>query len=127
MKSVGNRDVVQSGRVLRIHVFLAVPLGACHVAESSIDQRQDRVPVKECPNHASPAVDLTVQWLNHVVGEDTRPVFCRESHSRSVPPQYHYFRQKNVSQGGTLSHTNSLGCIFLHAHAAAENVFICYQ
>ena len=93
----------------------------------SIDQRQDRVPVQECPNHASPAVDLTVQWLNHVVGEDTRPVFCRESHSRSVPPQYHFFRQKNVSQGGTLSHTNSLGCIFLHAHAAAENVFICYQ
>ncbi len=103
MKSVGNRDVVQRGRVLRIHVFLAVPLGACHVAESSIDQRQDRVPVQECPNHASPAADLTVQWLNHVVGADTRPVFAGKVTVGQCLLNT-IFSAKNVSQGGTLTH-----------------------
>lgn len=126
MKSVGNRDVVQRGRVLRIHVFLAVPLGACHVAESSIDQRQDRVPVQECPNHASPAADLTVQWLNHVVGADMRPVFAGKVTVGQCLLNTIFFGKKMYPKAAR-SHTNSLGCIFLHVHATAENVFICYQ
>ena len=77
MKSAGNRGVVQSRlQVLHIHVFLAAPLGARHVTKSGADQHQGGVPVRECPHHASPAADLTVQPLDHIVGADARPVFA---------------------------------------------------
>ena len=37
MKSAGNEGVVQSRlQVLHVHVFLAAPLGACHMAQTSI-------------------------------------------------------------------------------------------
>ena len=50
MKSAGNRGVVQSRlQVLHVHVFLAAPLGARHVAKSGADQHQGGVAVRECP------------------------------------------------------------------------------
>ena len=62
--------------MLHIHVFLVAPLGARHVAKSGADQHQGRVPIRECPHHAGPAADLTVQPLDHIVGANTRPVFA---------------------------------------------------
>ena len=77
MKSAGNRGVVQSRlQMLHVHVFLAAPLGARHVAKSGADQHQGGVAVRECPHHAGLAADLTVQPLDHVVGADTRPMLA---------------------------------------------------
>ena len=71
----GNGGVVQSCRqMLHVHVFLAAPLGACHVAKSGADQHQGGVAVRERPHHAGPPADLPVQPLDHVVGADARPV-----------------------------------------------------
>ena len=67
MKSAGNEGVVQSHlQVLHVHVFLAAPLGARHVAKSGADQHQGRVTVRKCPYHPRPAADLTVQPLDCV-------------------------------------------------------------
>lgn len=77
MKSAGNRGVVQSRlQVLHVHVFLAAPLGARHMAEPGADQHQGGVAIGERPHHAGSAADLTVQPLNHVVGADARPVLA---------------------------------------------------
>ena len=77
MKSAGNRGVVHDRlQVLHVHVFLAAPLGARHMAEPGADQHQGGVAVRECPHHAGPAADLTVQPLDHVVGADARPVLA---------------------------------------------------
>ena len=77
MKSAGNRGVVQSRlQVLHVHVFLAAPLGARHVAKSGADQHQGGVAVRECPYHSRPSADLPVQPLDHVVGTDARPVLA---------------------------------------------------
>ena len=76
MKSAGNRVVVQSRlQMLHVHVFLAAPLGARHMAEPGADQHQGRVAVRERPYHSRPSADLTVQPLNHIVCADTRLVF----------------------------------------------------
>ena len=40
------------------------------------DQHQSRVPVWECPHHASPAANLTVQPFDHIVCADARPVLA---------------------------------------------------
>ena len=40
------------------------------------DQQQSRVPVWECPHHASPAANLTVQPFDHIVCADARPVLA---------------------------------------------------
>ena len=77
MRSAGNRGVVQSRlQVLHVHVFLAAPLGAHHVAEPGADQHQGGISVRERPHHPRPSADLTVQPLNHVVGADTRPMLA---------------------------------------------------
>ena len=77
MKSAGNRGVVHDRlQVLHVHVFLAAPLGARHMAEPGADQHQGGVAVRECPYHPRPSADLTVQPLDHVVGTDARPVFA---------------------------------------------------
>ena len=77
MKSAGNEGVVQSRlQVLHVHVFLAAPLGARHMAKSGADQHQGRVAIGECPHHPRPSADLTVQPLDHVVGADARPVLA---------------------------------------------------
>ena len=77
MKSAGNGDVVQSRlQVLHIHIFLAAPLGARHMAKPRADQHQGGVAIGECPHHAGPAADLTVQPLDHVVGADAGPVLA---------------------------------------------------
>ena len=77
MKSAGNEGVVQSRlQVLHVHVFLAAPLGTCHMAQPRTDQHQGGISVRECPHHAGPAADLPVQPLDHVVGADARPVFA---------------------------------------------------
>ena len=77
MKSAGNRGVVHDRlQVLHVHVFLAAPLGARHMAEPGADQHQGRVPVRKCSDHPCPAADLTVQPLDHVVGADARPVLA---------------------------------------------------
>ena len=77
LKSAGNRGVIQSRlQVLHIHVFLAAPLGARHMAEPRADQHQGRVPVRKRPYHPRPSADLPVQPLDHVVGADARPVFA---------------------------------------------------
>ena len=79
MKSAGNRGVVQSRlQVLHVHVFFVAPLGARYMAKAGTDQHQGGVAVRECPHHAGPATDLTVQPLDHVVGADARPVLTGE-------------------------------------------------
>ena len=79
MKSAGNRGVIQSRlQVLHIHVFLAAPLGTCHMAKAGTDQHQGGVAVRERPHHAGSAADLTVQPLDHVVGTAARPVLAGE-------------------------------------------------
>ena len=62
--------------VLHVHVFLAAPLGARHMAQPRADQHQGGVAVRECPHHPRPSADLTVQPLDHVVGTDAGPVFA---------------------------------------------------
>ena len=75
MKSAGNRGVVQSRlQVLHIHVFLAAPLGARHVAKPRADQHQGGVAIGECPYHTGAPTDLTVQPLDHVVCTDAGPM-----------------------------------------------------
>ena len=77
MKSAGNRGVVQSRlQMLHVHVFLAAPLGARHMAEPCADQHQGGVTVRKCPYHPRPSADLPVQPLDHVVGTDARPVLA---------------------------------------------------
>ena len=77
MKSAGNRGVVQSRlQVLHVHVFLAAPLSARHVAKPRADQHQGGVSVRERPHHTGAPTDLTVQPLDHVVGADAGPVFA---------------------------------------------------
>ena len=77
MKSAGNRGVVHDRlQVLHVHVFLAAPLSTCHMAQPRADQHQGGVAIGECPHHAGPAADLTVQPLDHVVGADARPVLA---------------------------------------------------
>ena len=46
------------------------------MAQPRTDQHQSRVAIGKCPHHASPAADLTVQPLDHVVGADAGPVFA---------------------------------------------------
>ena len=71
MKSAGNRGVVHDRlQVLHVHVFLAAPLGARHMAEPGADQHQRRVPVRKCSDHPCPASDLTVHPLDYIVGSD---------------------------------------------------------
>ena len=62
--------------MLHIHVFLAAPLGTCHMAQPRADQHQGGVAIGERPHHAGSAADLTVQPLDHVVGADARPVLA---------------------------------------------------
>ena len=77
MTSAGNRDVIQSRlQVLHVHVFLAAPLGARHVAKSGADQHQGGVAVRECPHHPRPSADLTVQPLDHIVCTDVCPMLA---------------------------------------------------
>ena len=77
MKSAGNRGVVHDRlQVLHVHVFLAAPLGACHVAQPRADQHQGGISVRERPHHAGSAADLTVQPLDHIVGTDAGPVLA---------------------------------------------------
>ena len=42
-----------------------------HWVQPRADQHQGGVAVRECPHHAGPSADLTVQPLDHVVGADT--------------------------------------------------------
>ena len=79
MKSAGNRGVIHDRlQVLHVHVFLAAPLGARHMAQPCADQHQGGVAIGECPHHTGAPTDLTVQPLDHVVGADARPVFTRK-------------------------------------------------
>ena len=79
MKSAGNEGVIHDRlQVLHVHVFLAAPLGACHVAQPRADQHQGGISVRERPHHPRPAADLPVQPLNHVVGTDARPMLAGE-------------------------------------------------
>ena len=71
LKSAGNRGVVQSRlQVLHVHVFLAAPLVARHMAQPRADQHQGGISVRERPHHARPSADLPVQPLDHIVGAD---------------------------------------------------------
>ena len=75
MKSAGNRGIVHGRlQMLHVHVFLAAPLGARHMAEPGADQHQGGVPVRECPHHTGAPTNLTVQPLDHVVGTDAGPM-----------------------------------------------------
>ena len=77
MKSAGNRGVVHDRlQMLHIHVFLAAPLGARHVAEPRADQHQGGISIRERPHHTGAPADLPVQPLDHVVCTDARPVFA---------------------------------------------------
>ena len=75
MKSAGNEGVVHGRlQVLHVHVFLAAPLGARHMAEPGADQHQGGIAVRERPHHPRPSADLTVQPLDHVVCTDAGPM-----------------------------------------------------
>ena len=77
MKSAGNRGVVHGRlQMLHVHVFLVALLGARHMAQPRADQHQGGVAVRECPHHAGPSADLTVQPLDHIVGADARPMLA---------------------------------------------------
>ena len=77
MKSAGNGDVIYGRlQMLHVHVFLAAPLGARHMAQPRANQHQSGISVRECPHHPRPTADLTVQPLDHVVGTDAGPVFA---------------------------------------------------
>lgn len=79
MKSAGNRGIVHGRlQMLHVHVFLAAPLGARHMAEPGADQHQGGVTVRKCPYHPRPSADLPVQPLDHIVGADARPVLAGE-------------------------------------------------
>ena len=77
MKSAGNRGIAH-GRLqrLHVHVFLAAPLGARHMAEPGADQHQGGVAIGECPHHTGAPTDLTVQPLDHVVCTDAGPMLA---------------------------------------------------
>ena len=76
MKSAGNGGIVHGRlQVLHVHVFLAAPLGAHHMAEPGANQHQGGVAVREHPYHPRPSADLTVQPLDHVVCTDAGSVF----------------------------------------------------
>ena len=62
--------------MLHVHVFLAAPLGARHMAQPRANQHQSGISVREYPHHAGAAADLTVQPLDHIVGTNVRPVFA---------------------------------------------------
>ena len=62
--------------MLHVHVFLAAPLGARHVAQPRADQHQGGVAVRERSHHAGSAADLTVQPLDHVVCTDAVPMLA---------------------------------------------------
>ena len=62
--------------MLHVHVFLAAPLGARHMAKPRADQHQGRVAVRERPHYAGPAADFPVQPLDRVVGTDAGPVLA---------------------------------------------------
>ena len=64
--------------MLHIHVFLAAPLRARHMAQPRADQHQGGIAVRERPHHACSAADLAVQPLDHVVGADVRPMLTGE-------------------------------------------------
>ena len=68
---------------LHVHVFLAAPLGARHMAKSRADQHQGGVPIRKCHHHAGSAADLAVQTLERGVGTSAR----RENRSRSAFPR----------------------------------------
>lgn len=77
MKSASNGGVLNGSlQVLHVHVFLAAPLGARHMAKPCADQHQSRVTVRETTHHTGAAADLPVQPLNDIVGTDARPVFA---------------------------------------------------
>ena len=79
MRSAGNRDVVQSRlQMLHVHVFLAAPLGARHVAKSGADQHQGGVAVRKTAHHPGAAADLPVESLKTIVSADACPVFAGE-------------------------------------------------
>ena len=77
LKSAGNEGVLNGGlQVLHVHVFLAAPLGARHVAQPGADQHQSGVAIGERPHHAGSAANLPIQPLDHVVCADAGPVFA---------------------------------------------------
>ena len=71
MKSASNGGVLNGSlQVLHVHVFLAAPLGARHMAKPCADQHQSRVTVRETTHHTGAAADLPVPPLNDIVGTE---------------------------------------------------------
>ena len=67
MKSASNGDVLNGSlQMLHVHVLLVSPLGASHMAQSSTDQHEGRVAVREAAHHAGTAADLPVQPFNDI-------------------------------------------------------------
>ena len=79
MKSASNGGILKGRfQVLRIHVFLVVPLGTGHMAQLGTDQHESRVTARETAHHTSAVEDLSVQSFNDIIGADTSPAFTRE-------------------------------------------------
>lgn len=75
MKSDGNGVVLKGNlQVLHIHVFLAAPLGAGHMAQPGADRHESGIAVRETAYHTGTAPDLPVEAFNDVVRADPRPV-----------------------------------------------------
>ena len=64
--------------MLHIHVLLVAPLGAGYMAQAGADQHKSGVAIRKGSHHPSPAADLSVQPLNHVVSADPGPVLIGE-------------------------------------------------
>ena len=61
--------------MLHIHVLLVAPLGAGYMAQAGADQHKSGVAIRKGSHHPSPAADLSVQPLNHVVSADPGAMF----------------------------------------------------
>ena len=71
MKSASNGGVLNSRlQVLHVHVLLAAPLGAGHMAHPGTDQHKGGITIRESTHHTGPAADLPVQPFNDIVGAD---------------------------------------------------------
>ena len=61
MKSASNGGILNGClQVLHVHVLLVAPLGAGHIAQSSTDQHEGGVAVREGAYHTSTAANLPV-------------------------------------------------------------------
>ena len=60
--------------MLHVHVLLAAPLGAGHMAQPGTDQHEGGIAIREAAHHTGTAADLPVESFNNVIGTDASPI-----------------------------------------------------